>query len=442
MPFGVVERRENLLVTNTKLPAAPAQHDPGEPLPRGFNLPKGFTCRRRMLKDGCSVSERLLYRAPEPLRPVRADGERRLLSWSFSYTFGGLAEGLEKQRRVETQLRAIKAEADRKQSKLYMPTVAEAVDDYLGDPDTKAMRSIADRRRHLRVMCRHVGTMLVSTVTHQELQPVIAAEHARGQSRASLNRLRAAMSRFFHYQLEHDRLSTIDFIRKVRVPSSAPKDERKRKLLKDDEFFALVECVLIPLRYRLLYWASRAVGGMRASDLHAWSWGMVDTENWSTCMVVRPKTKDKPVPHRLQPDVAAMLKEWFVACGRPGANSPVFPRQRPRRKGQGEKGSHMDYSGPSYARRLRKHLLLAGVTRYELHNDVPAVDGRGGSKRADFHSFRRLFCTAQARAKVPLAEAMRAAGHRDPRTHLRYMEEVDVCEYSEASMPQRSSKSS
>jgi integrase len=413
-----------------------AGRDPERPLPDEFELPTGFTCRRRQCRDG-SISERLLYRAPEPLRPVRADGKRRLLSWSFRATLGGLAEGLEKQRRIEGQLRTVKVEADRKRSKLYVPTVAEAAEDYLADPDTRAMRSIADRRRHMRVMCKHVGAMLVSTVMHHELQPIIAAEHARGQSRASLVRLRAAMSRFFHYQLEHDKVSSVDFMRKVRVPSSAPRDERKRKLLKDDEFYALVECKLVPLRYRVLYWASRAVGGMRASDLHAWTWGMVDTEHWSTCLVVRPKTKTKPVGHRLQAEVAAMLKEWFLACGSPGPNTPVFPRQRPRRKGQGKKGSHMDYSGPSYARRLRTHLLLAGVTRAELHDDVPAVDGRGGSKRADFHSFRRLFCTAQARAKVPLAEAMRAAGHKDPRTHMRYMDEVEFCDYPAASMPQR-----
>lgn len=237
-----------------------------------------------------------------------------------------------------------------------------------------------------------------------------------------------------------DRFPSADFMRKVRVPSSACKDERKRKLLTDDEFYALVECPLIPLRYRVLYWASRAIGGMRASDLHAWRWSMVDTSGWATCTVVRPKTKDKPVGHRLQPVVGAMLKEWFLACGCPRPDTPVFPRQRPRRKGQGAKGTHMDYSGPSYARRLRKHLVLAGVTRAELHDDVAAVDGRGGSKRADFHSFRRLFCTAQARAKVPLAEAMRAAGHRDPRTHMRYMDEVEFCDYPAESMPQRSSK--
>ncbi len=70
----------------------------------------------------------------------------------------------------------------------------------------------------------------------------------------------------------------------------------------------------------------------------------------------------------------------------------------------------------------RAHLKLAKVDRVELHDDVPAdPDGTGGSKRADFHSFRRLFCTSLAVAGVNIQTAMELAGHRRAETALRYV---------------------
>ncbi len=396
------------------------------------------------MKDG-SFSETLLYRAPELLRPLRADGKRRLLSWSFCATFGGVTLGLEKQRRIEGHLRAVKAKADRKGSKLYMPTVAEAVDDYLDDPDTKAMRSIADRRRHMRVLCRHAGTMLVAAITHAELREVMAAELARGQSFESLRRLKAALSAFFTWLLRRDKVDSVEFMKKVVVPSSAPRDRRQRTLLTDGEQWTLFECEVIPLRYRLLYLLARLVGGMRASDLHALTWGMVDTERWEWCDVSRPKTDridDEPVRQKLEPEAAGLLKQWFLACGRPGRDKPVFARQRGGKLDKGAKGTRMSYSGPSYARRLRKHLKLAGIMRPELHQDVPAgKGGRGGSRRCDFHSFRRIYNTGLAVAGVNVQQAMALAGHRSAQTHMRYVKLAKmVMAAPEASRPQRPRK--
>jgi hypothetical protein len=38
---------------------------------------------------------------------------------------------------------------------------------------------------------------------------------------------------------------------------------------------------------------SRAFGGMRTSDLHAWDWEHVDTVSWRNAHVPRPKTKSR-----------------------------------------------------------------------------------------------------------------------------------------------------
>ncbi|MEO7037371.1 MAG: tyrosine-type recombinase/integrase [Polyangiaceae bacterium] len=408
---------------STKPLAMPAQRDPEEALPDGFLLPKGFTCRRRRLADG-STSEKLLYRVEKQLRPLRKDGKPKLLSWSFSHTFGGLAQGLDKQRRIEPHLRAAHAEAARKRSKFYTPTLQEGTLDYLADPDVASMKSIADRRRHVRILAQHCGSMLVSTVTHVELREVMAAELARGQSQQSLVRLKAAMSAFFSWLLKHDKIDTVGIVKRVAVPTSARRDKRDRVLLTDAEQWQLFECLAVPLRHRLLYLLSRMVGGMRASDLRALTWSRIDTETWQWVDVARPKTDredDEPQRISIEPEAGALLQQWFLAGGSPGPGKPVFARQRSGKTDPGAKGSRIEYS-QSYARRLRQHLLVAGVNRPELHHDVPAdKHGRGGSKRADFHSFRRLYCTGLAVANVNAQQARALAGHRSQATHDRYV---------------------
>jgi integrase len=408
---------------STKPLAPPAQRDPAERLPHGFNLPKGFTRRRRALSDG-SISEKLLYRVEKKLRPLREDGKPKLLSWSFDYTFGGLALGLAKQNRIEPKLRAIIAEAARKGHSLYAPTLREATLDYLADPDVASMRSIADRRRHMRILAQHCGSMLIATVTHEDLREVMTAELARGQSQQSLVRFKAALSAFFTWLFKRDKIDTRDIVKKVEVPTSARRDRRDRVLLTDAEQWQLFECEAVPLRYRLLYLLSRMVGGMRASDLHALTWSMIDTDTWMWCDVARPKTDgedDEPQRISLEPEAAALLQKWFLVSGSPVASKAVFGRQRPGKHDPKAKGSRIDYS-QSYARRLRTHLIVAGVYRPELHQDIPAdKNGRGGSKRADFHSFRRLYCTGLAAANVNAQQARALAGHRSQATHDRYV---------------------
>jgi integrase len=376
---------------------------------------------------------------------VRKDGGKRLLSWLFAWTWAGYIEALDWKIGIESQLRTAKAAADKRGSKLYMPTVREEVDDYLADPDTLAMSSREDRKRHLAVLVHHCGNMLVNTVTHLELREIIKAEHARGLSYESLKRLWAAVSRVFNWMLENDRLDNVGFLKKVKIPESARHDRRPRTMLTDEEFWALVECAQVPLRYRALYIVSRLVGGMRASDLHALRWGSVDTKDWAWCLVTRPKTDgkgDEPVRLELETEAAAVLKEYYLAEGRPAPQKYVFGRERDRRDGEGDKGGRINSRGFSYARRLRGHLKLAGVKRIELHKDFPADDdGTGGSRRAHFHSFRHLFCTSLAIAGVNIQTAMGLAGHRRAETAMRYVDLARVVMAApSSSKPKRASR--
>jgi integrase len=60
--------------------------------------------------------------------------------------------------------------------------------------------------------------------------------------------------------------------RKVRVPKGAPVDERRRLVLTDEEFDALMASDAMSAELAAMAFTSRTFGGMRTSDLHAWDW--------------------------------------------------------------------------------------------------------------------------------------------------------------------------
>jgi integrase len=193
-------------------------------------------------------------------------------------------------------------------------------------------------------------------------------------------------------------------------------DERPRTILRDEEFVALVDAPTTPPQLRLMAIASRAVGGMRTSDLRAWQWSHLDTPaaggTWGWADVPRPKTNRKPTggaarrgatTHRLErlelpATVALELETWWKASGCP-VDGPVF-RMPPARK--------------SYAADLRAALLAAGVDRHELHHDTERT------RRVDFHSFRRAWATAIGAAGLNAQTAMLVTGHKQMSTHMRY----------------------
>ena len=60
--------------------------------------------------------------------------------------------------------------------------------------------------------------------------------------------------------------------------------------------------------------------------------------------------------------------------------------------------------------------MLAAQQLDAIQTDTPR------SRRADFHSFRRAFNTALGAAGVNVQQAMALAGHKDTRTHMRYVD--------------------
>ena len=119
-----------------------------------------------------------------------------------------------------------------------------------------------------------------------------------------------------------------------------------------------------------------------------------------------------PHPYTIRADIAALWTKALVVAADPTTVWPV----------RGHATSVCLLIAAEVARRLRRHLKLAKVERIELHKDFDAdTDGTGGSRRADFDSFRRLFCTSLAMAGVNIQQAMELVGHRRADTAMRYV---------------------
>lgn len=135
---------------------------------------------------------------------------------------------------------------------------------------------------------------------------------------------------------------------------------------------------------------------------------MFDRVSFAWCVVARTKTR---TPQRLEihPVLRGPVRAWWEQQGCPAAG-PVFPVTRGERKGQARKRR-----GVSFADRLRRALLKAGVTRHEVHHET------SWSLPADFHSFRRAFGTAAAESGMNAQQAMNLMAHANLRAHERYV---------------------
>lgn len=102
----------------------------------------------------------------------------------------------------------------------------------------------------------------------------------------------------------------------------------------------------------------------------------------------------------------------------------MFPTRRGLRAGQAKLQTKQ-----SYAERLRRELLTAGITRYELHHETATT------LPVDFHSARRAYATALARVGLNEQTAMVLTGHSDPKVHQRYIEEASIRALPEAAVP-------
>jgi integrase len=262
-----------------------------------------------------------------------------------------------------------------------------------------------------------LGHLMVTEVTSGHISAVLEATAKVGLSGQTVRHLQVDLGVIFR-ELMRDQVLTVNpaTADRVRIPKIA-KDKRKRALLTDAEFLRFIQCRHVRYQLRVMAVASRAHGGLRTSDLHAWVWEDFDLKGWESAMAPRPKTEhhDGEERPRERLELAQLtvdwMKPWWISQGRPRTGL-VFPEQK-----------------HSYARDLRRARLLAGIDRHELHHDTPT------SRCVDFHSFRRAFVTAVAAAGLNAQTAMRLSGHRSIATHQRYNLPV-VIPIPEAAVPQ------
>jgi integrase len=246
-------------------------------------------------------------------------------------------------------------------------------------------------------------------------------------SRQSIEHMRATMIRILQAAMKAE----IIIVNKAKLADIPEIDEERkvRAVLTDAEISQLVACPDVDAEIKMLLLVSRTVGGQRAGDLNALDWTSF-TPGFVKCTFVRRKTrKKKPTPTTLvvPEPVRAFLQVWWEGQGCPTAG-PVFPVRRGPRAGQSKKGSNM-----SYAKRLRRELLKARIDRHELHHETPFT------LPVDFHSTRRAYGTALARADVNEQKATALTGHSDGKTHRRYLETL-IVEVPRAALPELSTE--
>jgi site-specific recombinase XerD len=229
-------------------------------------------------------------------------------------------------------------------------------------------------------------------------------------SRQSIVHIRAVAFRLFD-SAWRDELIAENPVARVSVPD-IEQVSKARAILTDEEIGALVRHPKVDGEIRLLVLLSRTVAGLRAGDLNSLDWTSFGP-GFETCTFVRRKTRKKrprPETHEVPEAVRPFLTAWHQGQGWPVAG-PVFPVRKGERAGKARKRSNT-----SYADRLRRELLTAGVDRHELHYETATT------LPVDFHSTRRAYATALVRSGASDRETMKLGGWSTAALITRYDE--------------------
>lgn len=316
-------------------------------------------------------------------------------------------------------------------------TVAEFADAWLKRREGLNIAAASYERRYIdRVWIPAIGRLPFGAVTKAQIQDVLDAA-ARGEirpkprnehdkperySRQSIAHMRATLVRLFKAAWK-DELIAENKAERTEIPD-IEEETKARAVLTDGEIGQLLAEPKVDSELKLLVLLSRTIGGLRAGDLNALDWTAF-SPGFATCTFVRRKTRKKrPAAQTLvvPEPVRAFLNVWWGNQGCPQAG-PVFPVRRGKRAGEAKKRSNM-----SYADRLRRALLVAGVTRHELHHETATT------LPVDFHSTRRAYATALARVGVNEQTAKVLTGHSDSKTHQRYVASL-IGELPEGAVP-------
>jgi integrase len=256
------------------------------------------------------------------------------------------------------------------------------------------------------------GAMCLADIRPRHVVAVLASAIAKGLSKGTIGHIKRLVSRIFRAAIARDLLppgaNPVDAAKTPRM-SDEQTVEKDFVILTDEEIERFIASPKVDdIEIKMMSLASRIMGGMRGREIKGWSWDQIDTVNFAMCKMQRAKTKKfqtLEIPETLRPFLAA----WWQKSGGPKLG-PVFPVTKGPRKGEFRKAR-----GASFAKRLRRALRVAGLTRPELYVETAST------KPVNFHSFRRAFASALADANVSTATAMVLTHHSDPKVHEGYV---------------------
>jgi integrase len=333
-------------------------------------------------------------------------------------------------------LEAGKAASDRP----AVETLAAYGEAWLGEREKRGLPAARNERRYFdRVWRPALGNLTLdklrgfhiqnalNELAAGKIQPVTRKSEREGAerrySRASIVHARAAVLRMLESAWREE-IVVENVAKRSKVPD-IDEPKKARAVLTDSEIAMLCLHPAVDSEIKVLLLLSRTIGGLRTGDLNALDWTAFGPE-FSTCSFVRRKTRRRrPGPQTLlvPPSIRPIINAWWVEHGSPTAG-PVFPARRGGRVGQAKLQTKQ-----SYAERLRRELLAAGITRHELHHETPTT------LPVDFHSTRRAYATALARVGLNEQTAMVLTGHSDPKVHQRYIEEASIRALPDAAVP-------
>jgi len=355
--------------------------------------------------------------------------------WAARITTTISGERVRVQRQLETTSRAaaqakltrlLASESPTATEAARVDTFEEAARRIVAEHGTQGLKTWQERLSRLqRYAFPELGALAVTGIRPSHVRAVLEGAAAQGRSRTTVSHLKDDISTVLG-ELWRDEVVAENVARRVLVPKGAATDDRRRVVLTDAEFEKFMAFPKVHPELHVMALVSRTFGGMRTSDLHAWSWEHVDTANWLDAYVPRPKTKSRD--RLVLPDMlVAPLQSWWDAAGRP-KTGPVFPERKGERAGERR-------TRTSHARRLRDSLWRAGVRRGTTMAQCELQTDTTQSRRVDFHSFRRAYNTALAGAGVNVQTAMRLAGHRNAGTHMRYVMLAESLEVPLSALP-------
>jgi integrase len=281
-----------------------------------------------------------------------------------------------------------------------------------------------------------IGVLPLGDVTPGHVRSILDDVAAKGLRRGTVEQVRGVLHRLFDHAWRAEVIEA-NPVARVKLPPMR-EVKKARVILTDEEFSRFVACSEVDLELRMLSLVARCEGGMRTGDLHKWDWSMIDRVGFAECFIPRAKTRT-PQALAIPEGLAPFLRAWWERAGKPESGA-VFPARTGKRAGQAKRPSN------SYADRLRRDLLRAGVYRTAPIEVAATKSGQRtdlgkpaqGTKLApsptdplyyetattlpvDFHSFRRAFNTALAEAGVNVQHAMHLASHADAKVHSRYV---------------------